>query len=116
MSKRSPSSRARYVARAIDAAPTRYIVATREPVQPYGYVLESAPASPRTVGQAVTPRCTSSEPVSLGRRNSEPRGFPTSSAMHEERTPIGHAKLSQHRRKLKNLSKPFLRSGNVKVC
>ena len=117
MSKRSPSSQARFKAHTIDAEPTRYIVATREPVQPYGYVLESAPASPRHVGQAVTPtRCTSSEPVSLGRRNSEPRGFPTSSAMHEERTPIGHPKLSQHRRMLKNLAKPFLRSGHVKVC
>ena len=113
MSKRSPSSRARYVAHAIDAEPTRYIVATREPVQPYGYVLESAPASPRTVGQAVTPRCTSSEPLSLGRRDSEPRSFPTSSALHSERAPIGHSRL---RRKGPNIAKPFLRSGHVTVC
>jgi len=116
MSKRSPSSRARYVAHAIDAEPTRYIVATREPVQPMGYVLEGALPSPRHVRQAVTPRCTSSEPVSLGRRDSEPRAWPTSSALHSERTPIGHAKLSQHRRKLKNLSKPFLRSGRAVAC
>ena len=116
MSKRSPSSRARYVAHTIDAEPTRYIVATREPVPAMAYVLESAPASPRSVSQPAYARCASSEPVSLGRRNSEPRSFPTSSALHEERTPIGHSRLSQHRRKLKNLSKPFLRSGNVKVC
>ena len=117
MSKRSPSSRARYVAHTIDAEPTRYVVATREPVQPMGYVLESALASPRHVGQAShTTRCASSEPVSLGRRDSEPRMYPTSSALHSERAPIGHSKLSQHRRKMKNLSKPFLRSGHVKVC
>ena len=116
MSNRSPSSARRFKAHTIDAAPTRYIVATREPVPAMAYVLESAPASPRSVSQPAYARCTSSEPVSLGRRNSEPRSFPTSSALHEERTPIGHSRLSQHRRKLKNLSKPFLRSGNVKVC
>ena len=116
MSKRSPSSRARYRPHTIDAEPTRYIVATREPVPAMAYILEGALSGPRSVTEPVTPRCTSREPVSLGRRNSEPRSFPTSSALHEERTPIGHSRLSQHRRKLKNLSKPFLRSGNVKVC
>ena len=117
MSKRSPSSARRFKPHAIDAQPTRYIVATREPVQPMGYVLESALASPAHVSQpSHTTRCASSEPVSLGRRDSEPRGLPTTSSLHSERAPIGHPKLSQHRRGFKNLSKPFLRSGHVKVC
>ena len=49
MSKRSPSSRARYRPHAVDAEPTRYIVATREPVPAMAYVLESALSSPLSV-------------------------------------------------------------------